>query len=272
MTNLYLYLILFSLLLISSCIAFIFFNKKHRNSQKNLSQKIFLYSITSTLITSIFATLYCVTLFFNTDKKISSISRPNIGEGDSSISINIDSEIYSGTMDLEILEKQITFEEAIEIFSNYREELDKCILGNNTSFCEVISPLNFPSSIGSENIAISWHISNPDIIDYTGNILFDNMTSDSFDLEIIASLRLGEHTAEICYYITVIKVPPTAKDQLYEYIQNHINNSSLLTETNINLPSQMNGIDLSFYSKENSLPPIYFSSSNHYNAYTYFYT
>lgn len=272
MTNLYIYIIIFSILFLSSCIAFIILHKKYRNSQKNFSKKIILYSISSTLMISIFATVYCVSLFFDTDDKISSISRPNIGEGDSTISINVDSEIYSGTIDLEILEKQISFEEAIEIFSKYRDELDNYVLGDNTSFCEVTFPLSFPSSIGSENIAISWYISNPDIIDYTGNILFDNMTSNSTDLEITATLKLDDHTAEICYYITVTKSTPTIKEQLSEYIHNHINNSSLLNKTDIDLPSQMNGVNLNFYSKESSLPPIYFSSPNYHNPYTYFCT
>lgn len=272
MISLYIYTIIFSILIIGSCIAFIILNKKYKNSQKTFKQKIIIYSLVSTFIISVFASAYCISLFFSIDKKISSISRPDIGEGNSTISVNVDSDIYSGTIDLEVLEKQISFEEAIEIFSKYREELDNYVLGNNSSFCEVTTPLNFPSSIGNENIAISWYITNPDIIDYTGNILFENIISDTADLEIVATLKLEEHVAEVCYYVTVKKLPPTAAEQLSEYINNHINDSSLLNQKHIDLPSNINGINLIFYSKEKSFPPIYFSTCNYYDPHTYYNT
>ena len=269
MTNLYIYSIIYLILVISSCIAFILLYKKYKGQQANFIQKIVLYSLGSTLIISSFATIYCISLLFNKDNKISTLSRPNIGEGNSTISINVDSDIYSGPIDIEIQEKQISFEEAIDIFSKYREELDTYVLGNNISFCEITTPLNFPSTIGKENIAISWYISNPNIIDYTGNILTENIEADSSDLEIIATLKLEEHIAEICYYITVKKIPPTAEEQLSTYINNHINDSSLLNKININLPSTMNGINLTFYSKEKSFPPIYFYSWNCYHSRAY---
>lgn len=263
MINLFIYTIIFIILLISSCLAFYTLRKKYKHTQINFNQKIILYSLCSTIIISTFAIVYCISLFFNTDNKISSLSRPNIGDGNSTISINVDSEIYSGTIDVEILEKQITFEEALDIFTKYRGELDNYVLSNNSSFSKVTSPLNFPSNIGKENISISWYISNPNIIDYTGNIITDNIVSDTANLEIIATLKLGEHTAEICYNITVVKLSPSAKDQLSTYINNHVNNPSLLNSQKIDLPSDMNGINLSFYNNNFSYPPIYFSYSNH---------
>lgn len=268
MLSLYIYLILFFLLLIGSCITLLIFYKKYNKLQINFMQKISLYSLGSTALISAFALVYCISTFFQKDTKISSLSRPNIGEGNSTISVNIDSEIYSGTIDLEIEEKHISFEEAVEIFSKYREELDSYVLGNNISFCEVTSPLNFPSHIGSENISISWYISDPDIIDYTGNILLENIESESMDLEIVASLKLEEHTAEICYYITVKKLPPTAKEQISQYINNYINDSSTLEQTNINLPSSMNGKKIVFYDQKSSFPPIYFFNCDNDNSHT----
>ena len=272
MINLIIYIIIFLILFIGSCFCFIIFNKKYKHIHKNFNQKILIYSVCSTMIISLFATGYCVSLFFLKNDKILSISRPNVGEGDSTISMNIDSEIYSGTINIQIQEQQITFEEAIEIFSKYREELDHYVLGNNTSFCEVTTPLNFPSTIGTENITISWYISDPNIIDYTGNILFNNLSSDNSNLEIIATLKLGEHTAEICYDITVKTIPPTPEEQLSKYINSQINNSSLLNKKNIDLPSNMDGITLDFYNSKNSYPPIYFSFNNYRNSVTNYYT
>lgn len=270
MLGLYIYTFIFILILICSSIAFIIFSKKAKNAQKNFKQKIYLYTICSTLIISGFATIYCISLLFGSDEKILTISRPNIGEGDTTISVNVDSDIYSGTIDLDVQEKTISFEEAIEIFSKYREDLDKFILGDNSSFCEVTDSLNFLSNIGEENIAISWYISNPEIIDYTGAIIYENLLLDSTDVEIIATLKLGEHTADICYSITVVKTTPTAKEELSQYLNNQINDSSLLEKKEIDLPSHINGINLSFYNKTNSLPPIYFYIGDNRISYTHF--
>ena len=258
MINLYIYSIIFSVLFIGSTTTFVVLYKKYKTSIKTFKQKIILYSISSTLIISLFAAIYCISQFIVKDDEISSISRPNIGEGDSTISINVNSEIYSGTIDIEVQEKQITFEEAINIFSKYRDELDHFVLSENKSFSEITSPLNFPSQIGTENISISWYISDPNIIDYTGDILFDNMLSDNANLEITATLKLGGHFANILYNVTVTKKVPTAKEQLSKYLNNHINDSSLLNKKNINLPTDMNGMELDFYKKKSSYPPYFF--------------
>lgn len=272
MNNLPAYILIFALLLIGSSIAFVTLQKRY-STRKNVSKpKLILFSLLSTIFISVIAIIYCISLIFSSANAINSISRPDIGEGDKTISINVDSEIYSGTIDIDIQEKKLTFEEAMNIFSNYRQELDHNVIGENSSFLKVTTPLYFPSSIGKENIAISWYISNPNVIDYTGNILTENMTAETEDIEIIATLKLDEHTAEICYFVTVYKTPLTSKEELSNYINNVINDEKLLSENEIVLPSEMNNIDLSFYANKNSFPPLLFYLFYATNPYTVYST
>lgn len=272
MNHLFLYIILFLLILIGAGFTFMFLLKKYACRRNEFTPKLILFSLLSTIIISIFAGIYCLNLLFSKDDSIDSLSRPNIGEGDKTVSINVDSEIYSGTLDIELQEKKLTFEEALEIFSKYRADLDKSILGDNTSFLKVTKPLNFPTSIGDENISISWYISNPNIIDYTGNILVENLLTENENLEVIATLKLGEHTAEICYSITVYKASLSLKDELLSYINTFINDEALLNNDQVILPSKMDNISLSFYSKNSSLPPIFFYFINDFHTYTIYYT
>lgn len=268
MNNLYTYIIIFALLLLGASIALITLRKKYRNKKTEFKPKLILFSLLSTILISIIGIIYYINANLTNDTLINSLSRPSIGEGDKTISVNVDSEIYSGTIDIEIQEKELTFEEAMDIFSKYRQELDKNILGENSSFLNVTEPLFFPSSIGEEEISISWYISKPNIIDYTGNILTDNMESETEDLEIIATLKLNEHTAEICYFITVNKTPLTPKEELSSYINKSINDKSLLNKSEINLPTKMNNIKLNFYDNKDSFPPIFFYYINSINSYT----
>ena len=258
MNNLYIYLTFFILLLLGTSICFLVSLKKYYKTRNEFKPKLILFSLLSTIIISIFASIYCGNSIVSKSKSIKSISRPSLGEGDKTISINVESDIYTGTIDLEIQEKKLTFEEATKIFSKYRESLDENVLGNNTSFLKVTKPLNFPSSIGDEEISISWYISNPNIIDYTGNILTENILSECEELEIIATLTLDEHVADICYFITVYKEPLSTKDELAYYINQSINEEHLLNKSSIDLPTHMNNVDLSFYENPSTFPPIFF--------------
>lgn len=269
MNTLYLYLTFFILLLLGASICLIISLKKYYKIRNEFKPKLILFSLLSTIIISVFASIYCGNLIKTNSKSIKSISRPSSGEGDKTISINVESDIYSGTIDLEIQEKKLTFEEANKIFSKYREELDSNVLGDNISFLKVSKPLNFPSSIGDEEISISWYISNPSIIDYTGNILPENIVSEFEELEIIATLTLDDHIAEICYFIKVYKEQLSPKDKLSSFLNQTINDENLLSKNSIDLPTHMNNIDLYFYEKPSTFPPIFFYTFYYSNSYTF---
>lgn len=244
-------------MLISASLAFVFFKKRILNNY-SFNLRIIMFSLLSTALISGFAAIYCISLLFSKNNGITNIQRPDTGEGNSTISLNVDSQFYSGPIDIEIQEKEMTFDEALKIFSSYRDTLDKSVLNGNPSFLNVSSPLCFPSSIGDENIEISWYISNPEIIDYTGDIIDENFTNEQENVEIIATLSLNEHTAQICYYITVSKSLLSPREELTGYINTIINSDTFKHQSNVNLPSKMNGTSLHFTENKSDLPPIHF--------------
>lgn len=266
MNNIIVYIIFFLIVFACASLGFAIFYKKYKIKPQAFITKIIFFSIVSTIIISGFGTIYSISLLCSKDKEITNISRPNIGKGDEKISLNVDSEIYSGTIDIEIQEKEMTFEEALNIFSHYREELDTCVLNGNSSFLNVNSSLCFPSNIGDENIQISWYIDRPEIIDYTGHIITENFLKDKEDVEIIATLSLKGHTAEICYFITAARSPLSPKEELSAYINESINSQLSLYKDNVDLPTDMNGMNLRYYKAKKDFPPIPFYWSNDINT------
>lgn len=222
------------------------------------------FSLIVTLFISLTGLIYTVSSFFSPDESVLSISRPDAGQGDTTISLIADSELYSGNIDVEVKNKKYTFEESMEIFYKYRKELDSCLLGSNKSFLMVTSPLTLPSSIGDENISVSWYISNPDIIDYSGKLINENISPDGSELEIVATLTLGENTAEICYTIVAYPSPLSSKDKLISGISEYINSSDEIYKDSITLPTEIDGIAVSFYKDKSELPSMDISFGTNY--------
>lgn len=219
------------------------------NSLKNIS-----FSLLSAIVLSLIGALYTISLSISGQETVTSITRPQPGEGDSTLSLIADSDLYTGTVVIPVKDKEYTFEEASQLFSRYRRELDSCLLGDNESFLKVTTPLTFISSIGEEGISISWYISSPDIIDYSGNPVLENISPEGSELEIIATLSLGDNIAEICYDIVVYPEPQTYEDILVSQLSELINSPAGISQDKIALPTEFDGQPIVFYKDKSALP------------------
>lgn len=218
--------------------------------------KLASYFIAIALICSFLGLVYTVSLSTHEKETITNITRPITGEGSQNISLITDSETFSGRLELTVDEKKYTFDEAMDIFSHYRAEFDNYVLGDNTSFLYITTPINLPSSWGDENISVTWDISNPDIIDYSGNINTEALTEEGSALEIIASLTLTDITADICYEL-VVYPPDEASDEAFKaYINEYINSAENITRSDVTLPSEYNGQAIVFYEDREVYPSV----------------
>jgi len=225
------------------------------------------YLLSIFIICMLLGFIYSCSLLVKENNTIKDLTRPTLGDGDESITLIADSELYSGTIDIILEEKEYTFDEAMSIFQSYREELDAYVLWNNESFLYVTSPLRFPSSLGDEQISISWDIENTHIIDYSGQLILDNVSSEGSETEIIATLTLGDITAEIIYHIAIYP-PKLEPDQLLSaYVNTYINSEDKLYSSQVHLPENMDGIKLKFFENDRVLPPLVFH--HHTTAYPY---
>lgn len=216
------------------------------------------YIITIVLISSFLGIVYTASLSTHKDMNLTSITRPLTGEGTKDLSLMIDSETYSGTIDITVHEKEYSFDEAMDIFNKHRAQFDSYVLGDNTSFLYITSPLNLPSGWGDENISVTWNISNTDIIDYSGNIKTENLTTEGSPLEIIATLTLSDISADICYEVVVYPSDESPAASIKSYLEDYINSKDNVTAKTVLLPSEYNGQPILFYEEKEVYPSMDF--------------
>ena len=266
---------IFTLLFVISLTGFILLIKNKIKCNFLINEhrkKLVTYVILTVIFTSALADYYCISYMFLPSSQISSIKRPAIGEGNSSISINIDSELYTGAIDLEIKDKELSFDEANKLFAKYRKELDSYVLGDNKSFLKVTTPLNLPSSIGTENINISWYISDTDIMDYTGQLITENLTEDGCPLELVATLTYGNNSADICYSVIAYKTPLTPKEDLSLKLDDIINSDDNRIKDSLSLPTEIDGVPVKFYKNKSEFPSMDISYINYSNSCTAYFS
>lgn len=216
--------------------------------------KLTSFIIVFTMSASLLGLFFTVNSLLSKRTPVTALTRPDAGESGSTISLIADSEIFSGPIDIPVDAREYTFSEAMSIFRSYRHELDECVLGDNESFLKVRTPLNFPSSIGKEHIAISWHIERPDIINYSGQPVSENISPDGSETEITATLSLGDNTAQICYSVIVYPEQPSSTDLLISNINSLINSPDNISDANVTLPSEIDGKAISFYKEKPVFP------------------
>lgn len=219
--------------------------------------KIVSYILILFLICNGCGAIYLINQELSNNEFILKLKRPNVGEGDNTITLMTENEFYTGPIDITVDERIYTFDETMDIFSKYRKDFDTLVLGENTSFQHVINPLIFPSVLGKENISVSWNIENTDIIDYDGKI-GENIPNEGAETDIIATWTLGEISADICYYVKVFPPVKDSKTTLSEYISSQINSDANKYDSNITLPNTINGTYIKYSKYKNNFPPVVF--------------
>lgn len=216
--------------------------------------KVTTFILMSFLLCTVAGFVYFISLEVNHPASIFTLTRPDAGEGSSSLTIMTENDAYTGPIDINIDERQYTFDETIDIFNKYREEFDTSVLGDNDSFLHITSPLFFPATIGTEGIAVSWHIENTDIITYDGK-LNESVSEVGVETDITATWTLGDISADICYHIKVFPPKKDAKTKLKDFIESQINSEENLHSSQITLPQKIDGTSIKYSEYSEILPP-----------------
>lgn len=227
-------------------------------SQYNYHLRIITYSICIIFICCFLGFAYSITISDKKEDSIANITRPSAGEGDQTISLITDNDIYSGSIDFTIKEEEYSFDEVMDIFSSHRTDFDRTVLGENISFLHIDSPLTLPSTFGDEGITVSWYISDTHILDYTGTLIAENISRDGSSLELIATFTLGDFSADICYQLKVYPPKLSAKDALTLWVNDYINSDSNSTDSIVELPKSINGYSISFFKEKTVYPSMDF--------------
>ncbi len=230
------------------------------------------YAVITICLSSFLGLAYTLSILDGSTNSVVEITRPSNGDGEQNISLKTDSELYSGDINITIKDRNYTFDEVMDIFSSYRSKFDSYVLNENSSFLHIDSSLNLPSVWGKENISISWFISATDVIDYSGQLIDKNISSEGVPVELVATLTLDDISADICYQLIIFPSKTTNKEQLESYLNDIINSEYNLTKDTIALPDNILGFDISYSSKNTVYPSMDIYTRRLYSYYLYIFT
>lgn len=179
-----------------------------------INQKIFLKTWMMLTVGSIFILLMgCVQ--YRNQERVTKLLRPEYGSGKQQEELEVEWEDGEGrtgkeNLVIEIDEKKLTQEEKIAIFHEVREKLSNTVLGDNLSADCVNQKLNLPERLEGYPAEITWMTSNPEIVDWDGNIGMD-IPEEGTVVCLSAIIKLQDE--EEMYYQYVKVFPPVLDDQ-----------------------------------------------------------
>ncbi len=162
------------------------------------------FCICSFTIIIIFGLLYTFTS--STPK---TISNPNFTKKESTIEITsseADTSTDSTTSSMTDDEKHQKIKDTISIFESHRESIEALFLNENENYMYVTKPLMLITEYGEENISISWSFEPDNIIDSSGNIIYENVSAEGCSTLAYAQLTLNDVTATLT--IPIFICPP----------------------------------------------------------------
>lgn len=135
---------------------------------------------------------------FSSDEIISqgnTIIRNEYGKGNKTVAVTGEIDGESKDYEINISERQYTAEEAHNLLKECMDELDKILLGENSSFDKVIYDINPVSNLKDGLVNVVWHFSDYEVIDGNGHIQSKQLRrrlnqagEDGFNLEVSAVL------------------------------------------------------------------------------------
>ncbi len=226
--------------------------------------KLMRYLILSKRICTALLTLFCFISFGliysisspDTNAPISELERPTNGSISNDYQLIIDNGETKEEIDISISKKLYEYSEALSIFDKYRDEIVTELLNSNSSTENVSSSLNFYTSIGAENIQLSWAPEDSSLIDFNGNLIYENISNDGTSTCVYATLSLDDCTASMMIGLTLFP----SKDILsakYE-IEKYINEYSDPYSQDVELPETLSSFGNVTYSLPSTSTPILF--------------
>ncbi len=181
------------------------------------------------------------------DTKIIQLERPSYGEGKTDYQVIVEDEI--GTREeiqVSVDEKKYTKSQLYNIFDENYDDVLKIVLNENSSQDQVEGKLNFIYEYMFFDL--SWKINDTELIDYSGNINFDEVKEENGVItEIAAVFYLEDIKKEYIIPLRLIPNKGTVNLTTEEKINNYIENYESMYNSKISLPQKMDEKEIEFY-------------------------
>ena len=191
-------------------------------------------------------------ILFMGREEVIRIQRPVYGEGSFQESLEMEWTDENGSretkeMIVDVKEKALTEEEEVKVLQEVKTQLEKVMLGENTSIDMVNQPLNLPEKLEAYPVTISWISSDPSCVDWEGQ-LKQEIPPQGKQVCLEATLSVQDREETCRWYVTVFPPELSEEEQLQKLVEQE-NNSD--TEEWYYLPAVWNGSRLTWKKNNN---------------------
>lgn len=223
-----------------------------------INPKLMVNIYKSRIIASIYVILFVFSVLglivnissVNKNSNVTSLSRPT--DGSPSETHQLTAVIDGETTDiiLEVESAAYSLEQALSYFDQHRENIENSLLNHNTSLYEISSDISFSSRV--DDINIFWEIEDSNYLDYDGHINMANIPNAGVLTNLYATLTYKGHSATITIPIFIQKVADLTSPNDTN-IQSQLESENSIYESNVSLPTNVNGHTIKYYEKDEEL-------------------
>lgn len=198
------------------------------------------------IVFMIFGLVYSLNTLIHPTPSVTELKRPTDGSEKITYSLEIDSEGETEYIDVDVSKKIYEYGEVISIFDSHREEIIDLMLGDNASPERVTEALCFPSSLGEENIKLSWQPENLSYIDYNGSLVYENLSPDGTNTCVYVSMELDDVSASLMIGVTLYPKGSAVSVSLKSEVNRYILENNRPNSDTVLLPKSISGSPVKF--------------------------
>lgn len=149
------------------------------------------------------------------------------------------------TLVVDVKNRQLTVTEIQKKLRDLQSPLVKKVLNENKSAEYVDKPLDLISSIGEDNVEISWDISDKSIVGYDGKI-GDNVSSKGEIVTLTATMALNDVSLDYSFAVNIF--PKNKEASLQKQVQKYVDENDIY-DNSVGLPEKVDGQRIQYYEK-----------------------
>lgn len=188
------------------------------------------------------------------DSSDTTIKRNDYGDGKKTEEYEVTIGGQTQSISLEISEREYTGKEVEKLFQNVEQELDRVILGENTSFDRVEKDLNLVTELPDYPVTIQWELSQYNLLNVDGVILTEEIDEQGVLVELRGTIFYKE---EKMVYVRNIMIYPRTRqgfEKLFYDIEQELKKVEKKTRKNdsFQLPQSVAGNKLKWNRQKES--------------------
>lgn len=171
------------------------------------------------------------------------LERKGYGSGKQDIDMEVQIDGETKPFTVTVGELQYSQDMLPEIFKEAGEQVEKLILGENSSLDEIRSNINLVDKIPDMGIDVSWELGNYEVMNLSGELKEDKLQEEGTQVELRALFTYGEEEAVHTFYVKVFPPKLSKEEKLVKKLEKQIQKAEAESgeEQYLTLPNRLEG-------------------------------